>query len=767
MRRAIVRCVMLGFVAVMSDVAFAQTVRTWTGGAAGAGTVFTTATNWLGGVAPASGEMARFNGSAAGPLSLTFSAAVGGASGLFLDLTSGQVANLTVNNSNASAQTFRLGSGTSAIAAGAGAFTLGASGTANPITLALGAGTGTTQYAFLNNSANTATIGQNVSVARGGTSGERDLVLGGTGAWSIQGSLGGSNTDVALVVNGASVTLSGSNSYALGTTVSAGSLILSGSATLGAAANALTVSGGLLDLGASGQSVGVATLAGGTIANGTLTPSSVAAQSGLVSASLAGAGAFTKSTAGTVTLSGSSTLSGGVAVQDGSLVLAAGTNRLPVASAVTVGTGSTTGKLVLGNGSGRSNQTLASLTASGLGGSVVGGNASASTLTVTAASGTVSFAGTLGGAGANENSLVLGKDGAVVLVLSGSNTFSGGVDFARGTIQLGNDAALGSGTLTFLTNANAKRMRSDGVSGRTIANAVSLGSDARLGDAGTGGLVFTGNWNGGANAKTLTVDSNVELRGDFTKTTAAVTKDGAATLLFSGTASSFANALVVSTGTVSITGLLGTGTAASVSIGGGAYLVGTGRVGGQVAGSGRMAPGSASAAGIFTADSLLGTGSASTAFTFQLSGTGSPAWNAATNSGNDVLRLSSATAPFAGSLTASKVIDIYFGAGTGTFQGAFFTDLSGDFSTSIASATYQYYTPGDGNGPYSYRGANYYALASSNVTISTVNVPTANFADGSVTNGQVAQFIVVPEPATCTVALSIGALAAAVIRRRR
>jgi len=746
---------------VGASVGSAQTVRTWTG-AAGT-SVFTTGSNWSGNTAPATGNVAQFNGTAAGNLSLTFGAAVGGANGLLLDITSGQTSSLAINNSTAGSLAFRLLTGTSSIAAGAGAFTLGASGTANPIAFTLGVGTGTSQYVFQNNSANVATIGQNVSVVRGGGSGQRDLILGGTGAWSIQGSLGGSNTDVSLFVSGAAVTLSGSNSYALGTNVSAGSLILSGSGTLGATANALTVSGGLLDLGTTSQTVGVATLTGGTISNGTLTPSSMAAQAGTVSAVLAGSGGFTKSTAGTVTLTGSNTLTGAIAVQEGSLVLAGGTNRLPVAAAVTLGTGSTTGKLVLGNASGRSNQTLASITASGLGGSVVGGNTSASTLTVTAGSGTLTFGGTLGGASSNENSLLLNKDGAVVLVLTGSNTFTGGVDFTRGTIQVGNDAALGAGTLTFVTNANAKRLRSDGAAGRTIANAVSLGSDARLGEAGTGTLVFTGSWNGGSNAKLLTVDSDVELRGNFTKTATAVTKDGAGTLLISGTASSFANTLVVAAGKLNMAGVLGTGTGAAVSVSSGALLAGSGWVNGALTGNGMIAPGNSP--GILTADSLLATGS--TSFAFELTGTAAPLWNVATNSGNDVLRLTNTTSPFGSSLAATNVVNVYFGADAGTFWGGFFTDKSADFLSSVGSATYNYFIPGTGPGSISYNGSDYVSLAAGNVTLSTAAIASADFSGATVTNGYVTQFVVVPEPSAWIIGLVGVALAVGLARRRR
>lgn len=745
-----------------SSMAYAQT-RTWTGAVS---SVFTTGSNWSGNTAPATGNTAQFNGTAGGNLSLTFGAAVGGANGILLDITSGQTGSLVINNSNAAAQTFRLLTGTSNIAAGAGAFTLGASGTANPITLALGSGTVLQQYYLQNNSANTATIGQNVNVVRGGTLDQRDLIFSGTGAWSVQGSVGNvttSNTTVAIFVNGATVTLSGSNAHTLGTTVNSGVLNISGVGTLGATTNALTVASGLLDLGATSQTVGAATLTGGTISNGTLTASSFGAQAGTVSAILAGAGGLTKTTSGTITLTGSNTISGAVAVNEGVLVLAGGTNRLPVAAAVTLGTGSTAGKIVLGNASARSNQTLAGLTASGLGGSVVGGNATVSVLTLSPASGTVAFGGAIGGAGTNENAISLTKDGAGVVALTGSNTFTGGVDITRGTIEIGNDAALGGGTLTFVLSANAKRVRSTGTASRTIANTVSVGDDARLGGAGTGTLIFTGSWNGGSNAKLLTVDSDVELRGNINKTSTALTKDGAGTLLISGTASSFASTLAVTAGTLKVSGVLGTGTAATVSIGSGALLAGSGRINGALTGNGQIAPGNSP--GILTADSLLAT--ASTSFAFELTGTGAPAWGSATSSINDVLRLTNASSPFGSTLASTNAVNIYFGDTTGTFLGGFFTDNSVDFLSSVSSATYSYFIPGSGPGSISYNGTDYVSVANGNVALSTVAVASAGFIGGTVTNGYVTQFVVVPEPSACLTAVVGAALAMGLARRRR
>ena len=71
-----------------------------------------------------------------------------------------------------------------------------------------------------------------------------------------------------------------------------------------------------------------------------------------------------------------------------------------------------------------------------------------------------------------------------------------------------------------------------------------------------------------------------------------------------------------------------------------------------------------------------------------------------------------------------------------------------------------------------YNGQGYYLLDTSfwpsyeTVNVSTVSVASANFADGTVTNGQVMQLVVVPEPAAIGLAV-LGVALAAVVRRRK
>lgn len=197
----------------------------------------------------------------------------------------------------------------------------------------------------------------------------------------------------------------------------------------------------------------IAAGSGGTITlQGAATPVDVSTSlSPTISAVLTGSG-LNKTGTGTLILSGANTYTGATTISDGAIQLTGGNDRLSTITALTLGAGTNSGKLILGDASTARNQTVAALTTAGTGtaNSVVGAAGANSVLTVNNGTGTSTYAGTLGGAGTNENNLALAKAGGGTLVLSGNNTYTGGTTLTGGTLSLGSANAVGStGAITF------------------------------------------------------------------------------------------------------------------------------------------------------------------------------------------------------------------------------------------------------------------------------------------------------------------------------
>jgi fibronectin-binding autotransporter adhesin len=153
---------------------------------------------------------------------------------------------------------------------------------------------------------------QNGTLSSSGTFG----LQAGTVSASLAGAAGLNKTTTGTV------TLSESNFYTGGTIVSAGTLDVLGSGTLGATTNSLTVSGGVLDLGGTTQTQNNVTVSGGTIQDGTLLANGTFNfQSGTVSTNLVGSAAVNKTTPGTLTLSTANELTGGTTISAGTLRL--------------------------------------------------------------------------------------------------------------------------------------------------------------------------------------------------------------------------------------------------------------------------------------------------------------------------------------------------------------------------------------------------------------------------------------------------------------
>ena len=155
------------------------------------------------------------------------------------------------------------------------------------------------------------------------------------------------------------LSLQGSNTYLGATAVNAGTLSLDHATNTLSSSSAVTVDGAtaILSIGANSDTVGAVSLKNGgsiTGTGGTLTGASYAVESGSVSAILGGAGiALTKSTTGTVTLTGANTYTGDTTITSGTLEV----NGSLTGSASTVGntgilkgSGSITGAVAVQSG---------------------------------------------------------------------------------------------------------------------------------------------------------------------------------------------------------------------------------------------------------------------------------------------------------------------------------------------------------------------------------------------------------------------------------
>jgi hypothetical protein len=239
-----------------------------------------------------------------------------------------------------------------------------------------------------------------------------------------------------------------------------------------------------------------------------------------------------------------------------------------------------------------------------------------------------------------------------------------------------------------------------------------------------------------------------------------VSVTGPGVVRFDGNSFFSAPAKVTNNGQLQVNGYVSSGVTVTSGT-----LDGIGTIGGDLAGAGVVNPGPTNGVGILTAGALAPTTGLDLSFVFSGS---APNYGSASSSVNDLVRLTGGT-PFSAPLSSANNISIYFDSITdpsqfavgSKFTGAFFADADASFLPSVQSARYSYYVYGDGNGPYSHNGRNYYSIdtfvpgftSTYNVGVG-VETTTANFSSGS-SLGQVTTFtVVVPEPSTYCMALA-------------
>lgn len=198
----------------------------------------------------------------------------------------------------------------------------------------------------------------------------------------------------------------------------------------------------------------------------------------------------------------------------------------------------------------------------------------------------------------------------------------------------------------------------------------------------------------------------------------------------------------VHSGVLNVDGSLSS--SSQVRIGADGRLEGSGSVG-AISGSGSVDPGNSP--GILTATSVDPGGGLS--FNFEFTSTGSPDYGSANASLNDVLRLTGPI-PFASEMTAANQINVFLDvpalAVDQAFRGGFYTDNDADFLSFIQNATFSWHLA-DANGAVLYNNLAFSLYTGPlSFQLSTVSEQ-ANFGSGTI-EGQVMQFVVIPEPGT-------------------
>ncbi len=368
--------------------------------------------------------------------------------------------------------------------------------------------------------------------------------------------------DGGLTKRGAgTLTLTGGNTYTGGTFVTAGTLTVGGSGNFGATSGGLTSSGGTLDLAGRSFTFGGITLAGGTIQNGTVTGSSLAGQSGVVSATLAGSGvALTKTTGGTLTLTGANTYTGGTQINAGILQFGK-TLSMPGSGTVTVASGA----VLAVNVGGAGEFTTATSGAGSIGGLLAGIGGQSAPVVFNSGSylgfdPTNAPGSSSAYSGIISNSNGVAKLGGGTFTLSGANTYTGGTLILGGTLSLGGAGTLGASTSPLSVNSGTLDL---GGTTQQVGAVTSNGGSIRNGTLRASGFTFeTGNSSvsailadkTGLNAPLVVNAGTATLTGANTYTGGTTINGGTLLLGGAGTLGNTAGSLAVRGGTLDLGG---------------------------------------------------------------------------------------------------------------------------------------------------------------------------------------------------------------------
>ena len=273
----------------------------------------------------------------------------------------------------------------------------------------------------------------------------------------------GSTSKISIIRSGTgTTTLSGTNTYSGGTTITGGVLSINDDTQLGAAPSSasdnITINGGRLEITGLSQTINT----NRNILLGATAGTSISIKSGAVTATFNGVlkdapsnvGILVKQGADVLSLGGANTYSGATSINNGTIQLSSGTNRLPTATTLNVGQAASAnlGKFDL-NGK---NQQIAGLNSiAGINASTTVTNTvtstSASTLTL-AGTGTYTYStGTAANSGIISGAITLLKSGNGMQVLGGINTYTGATIINAGELRFNpvSNENLSSSTVSF------------------------------------------------------------------------------------------------------------------------------------------------------------------------------------------------------------------------------------------------------------------------------------------------------------------------------
>ena len=417
-----------------------------------------------------------------------------------------------------------LSRGTLAMSGGALVFDSGNTSYSVGMLTAGSAGAGY-DIALVNNAGTPAAVSLSIGNSNNNLTGTYAGVFSGAGSLTVK--------------NGATLTLSGANSYTGGTTINDGTLKLGADERL-ADTGTVTVNdsgngGGTFDLNNHIETTATVSLtnSGGnngsaSIINGTLVvngPATYDFQSGSVSASLTGSAVLNKTTSGIVILSGTNTYTGATSVTAGTLKLYKAASLYNdvtsnwAASSIKVSGGATLWVRVGGAGE----FTSADLDVLLPLGTSTGGFLNNSIVAFDTASGDFTYGTVIGDTNAAANKLNVTKVGNNTLFLTANSTYTGVTTISGGTLSVSviNDGGV-AGNIGAANGAAANIVLDGGTlkytgSGETIARGFSVTSNSgTITASGTGALVLSGDGVDGGFAAPGSGSRTLTLRGTNT-----------------------------------------------------------------------------------------------------------------------------------------------------------------------------------------------------------------------------------------------------------